>query len=66
MNPTAGSFTINTRLQRHFCVFALSFPGADALSTIYNSILSQHLAANNFTVLSDLYRVSKFRHWKIF
>ena len=57
MNPTAGSFTINTRLQRHFCVFALSFPGADALSTIYNSILSQHLAANNFTVLSDLYRV---------
>jgi len=50
MNPTAGSFTISTRLQRHFCVFALSFPGADALSTIYNSILSQHLAVNNFTV----------------
>ena len=50
MNPTAGSFTINTRLQRHFCVFALSFPGADALATIYNSILSQHMAANGFTV----------------
>ena len=27
MNPTAGSFTINPRLQRHFSVFAVSFPG---------------------------------------
>jgi dynein heavy chain len=50
MNPTAGSFTINSRLQRHFCVFALSFPGLDALATIYNSILSQHLAQNQFPV----------------
>ena len=48
MNPTAGSFTINPRLQRHFSVFALSFPGNDALLTIYNSILQQHLAMNNF------------------
>ncbi|XP_036372722.1 dynein heavy chain 9, axonemal [Megalops cyprinoides] len=48
MNPTAGSFTINPRLQRHFCVFALSFPGADALSTIYSSILSQHLRGDGF------------------
>lgn len=30
--------------QRHFCVFAVSFPGQDALTTIYNTILSQHLA----------------------
>ena len=48
MNPTSGSFTINPRLQRHFSVFALSFPGVDALTTIYNSILSQHLAGNGF------------------
>lgn len=27
MNPTAGSFTIDPRLQRHFAVFAVSFPG---------------------------------------
>ena len=27
MNPTAGSFTINPRLQRHFATFAVSFPG---------------------------------------
>ncbi|OCT60754.1 dynein heavy chain 9, axonemal isoform X2 [Xenopus laevis] len=49
MNPTAGSFTINPRLQRHFCVFALSFPGVDALSTIYNTILTQHLKMGNFS-----------------
>ena len=43
MNPTAGSFTINPRLQRHFATFAVSFPSQDALFTIYNSILSDHL-----------------------
>uniref|UniRef100_A0A672SZQ6 Dynein axonemal heavy chain 17 n=1 Tax=Sinocyclocheilus grahami TaxID=75366 RepID=A0A672SZQ6_SINGR len=48
MNPTAGSFTINPRLQRHFSVFALSFPGVDALNTIYCSILSQHLRGEGF------------------
>ncbi|XP_043280370.1 dynein beta chain, ciliary isoform X2 [Venturia canescens] len=44
MNPTAGSFTINPRLQRHFAVFAISFPNSDSLTTIYASILAQHLA----------------------
>ncbi|XP_053544923.1 dynein axonemal heavy chain 9 [Bombina bombina] len=48
MNPTSGSFTINPRLQRHFSVFALSFPGMDALSTIYSTILTQHLKMGNF------------------
>ncbi|XP_070335212.1 dynein axonemal heavy chain 9 isoform X1 [Odocoileus virginianus] len=48
MNPTAGSFTINPRLQRHFSVFTLSFPGADALSSIYSAILTQHLRLGNF------------------
>ncbi|KAI8120795.1 ciliary, Dynein beta chain [Lucilia cuprina] len=42
MNPTAGSFTINPRLQRHFCVLAVSFPGAESITTMYYSILSQH------------------------
>ncbi|XP_054988433.1 dynein axonemal heavy chain 17 [Sorex araneus] len=44
MNPTSGSFTIDPRLQRHFCVFAVSFPGQEALTAIYSSILGQHLA----------------------
>ncbi|XP_007888401.2 dynein axonemal heavy chain 11-like [Callorhinchus milii] len=42
MNPTAGSFSINARLQRHFSVFAVNFPGADALTTIYSNILDAH------------------------
>lgn len=48
MNPTSGSFTINPRLQRHFCVFAISFPGADALKTIYLNILNGHMASSEF------------------
>ncbi|OPL07316.1 dynein axonemal heavy chain, partial [Mytilus galloprovincialis] len=48
MNPTAGSFTIDSRLQRHFCVFSVNFPNSDALTTIYTSILSQHLSLNHF------------------
>ncbi|NXP52612.1 DYH17 protein, partial [Heliornis fulica] len=44
MNPTAGSFTIDARLQRHFCVFAVSFPGQEALLSMYSTILTQHLA----------------------
>ncbi|CAL8088373.1 unnamed protein product [Calicophoron daubneyi] len=33
--------------RRHFCVFALSFPGLEALKTIYSSILSQHMEQIN-------------------
>ena len=33
------------RLQRHFAVFAISFPGLDALKTIYLSILNGHISA---------------------
>ncbi|KAB0805217.1 hypothetical protein PPYR_02187 [Photinus pyralis] len=43
MNPTAGSFTIDPRLQRHFSVFAISFPTQDACYHIYSSMFSQHL-----------------------
>ncbi|XP_030760043.1 dynein beta chain, ciliary-like isoform X2 [Sitophilus oryzae] len=43
MNPTAGSFTIDPRLQRHFCVFAVSFPSEENCLHIYNSIFRQHL-----------------------
>uniref|UniRef100_A0A4W3JPZ5 Dynein axonemal heavy chain 11 n=1 Tax=Callorhinchus milii TaxID=7868 RepID=A0A4W3JPZ5_CALMI len=46
MNPTVGSFTINPRLQRHFTVFAVNFPSADTLETIYSKILSFHFQRN--------------------
>ena len=53
MNPTAGSFTINPRLQRHFATFAVVFPGQDALFKIYESILNDHLEnpSNKFAYL---------------
>ncbi|NXJ83957.1 DYH17 protein, partial [Trogon melanurus] len=53
MNPTAGSFTIDSRLQRHFCVFAVSFPGQEALLTIYGTILAQHLAQPGMPVAAQ-------------
>ncbi|KAM3917468.1 dynein axonemal heavy chain 11-like [Leptodactylus fuscus] len=49
MNPTAGSFSINPRLQRHFSVFAVHFPGTEALSTIYSRIISAHFQHGGFS-----------------
>ncbi|KAH8251731.1 hypothetical protein KR038_005556 [Drosophila bunnanda] len=43
MNPTAGSFTVDPRLQRHFCVFSVAPPSEDTLHHIYGSILDSHL-----------------------
>uniref|UniRef100_F7AU91 AAA+ ATPase domain-containing protein n=1 Tax=Ciona intestinalis TaxID=7719 RepID=F7AU91_CIOIN len=70
MNPTSGSFTISSRLQRHFCVFALSFPGKDAVKTIYSSIYNQHLKINKFSVglqkhSSQLVDAALFLHTRI-
>ncbi|KAJ3312837.1 hypothetical protein HDV04_002647 [Boothiomyces sp. JEL0838] len=43
MNPTAGSFVIDTRLQRHFASFVVNFPGVESLQSIYLQILNGHL-----------------------
>ena len=43
MNPTAGSFTINPRLQRRFVAFAVDQPGAASLVTIFSTFLNGHL-----------------------
>ncbi|KAK7573934.1 hypothetical protein V9T40_011125 [Parthenolecanium corni] len=59
MNPTAGSFTINPRLLRHFCVFAVSFPGAESLFMIYNSILSQHFSNPDYRIPYAVGRLCK-------
>nr|XP_054596285.1 dynein axonemal heavy chain 11 [Nothobranchius furzeri] len=48
MNPTAGSFNINPRLQRHFSVFAVNFPSVDAQRSIYSQILCGHLKQQHF------------------
>ncbi|KAF0977183.1 hypothetical protein FDP41_003836 [Naegleria fowleri] len=43
MNPTAGSFVVNPRLQRHFITLGINFPSRASLQKIYGSILSGHL-----------------------
>lgn len=47
MNPAAGSFSIDPRLQRHFCAFAVSFPCNESLFRIYSTILNQHLDSDH-------------------
>lgn len=48
--PSLWAFHVFLSLpQRHFCVFALSIPGQDALSRIYSTILMQHLTSGNFS-----------------
>jgi dynein heavy chain len=42
LNPTAGSFYIDPRLQRSYCTYAVQMPGAAALQTIFTSILTGH------------------------
>ncbi|KAI8464229.1 MAG: flagellar alpha dynein [Monoraphidium minutum] len=44
MNPTAGSFIINPRLQRMFMTLAVTFPGQDSLMKIYGTFLTGHLS----------------------
>ncbi|CAD7704939.1 unnamed protein product [Ostreobium quekettii] len=50
MNPTAGSFIINPRLQRLFMTLAMDFPGQDSLMTIYGTFLTGHLKQFNSDV----------------
>lgn len=47
MNPTAGCFNINPRLQRWFATFAIGLPGSTSLLTIYQTFLDGHL--HNFS-----------------
>lgn len=44
MNPSAGSFTINPRLQRHFVTFALATLSASSLHIIYATFLDGYVA----------------------
>ncbi|OXB71015.1 UNVERIFIED_CONTAM: hypothetical protein H355_008666 [Colinus virginianus] len=48
LNPTAGSFVINPRLQRHFWPLSVPFPEQTSLFTIYNTFLSGYFEKKNF------------------
>lgn len=48
MNPTAGSFFVNPRLQRHFVTFATTLPSRESLTRICSSIMQGHLSASEW------------------
>ncbi|GMH47852.1 hypothetical protein TrLO_g3977 [Triparma laevis f. longispina] len=48
MNPTAGSFLINPRLQRWFTAFGISAPNEASIMTIFTTFLMGHLETHNF------------------
>ncbi|KAA6419077.1 MAG: flagellar outer dynein arm heavy chain beta [Trebouxia sp. A1-2] len=48
MNPTAGSFNITPRMQRHFVTFAVQMPHMDIVRSIYCSMVEGHLNQGNF------------------
>ena len=47
MNPTAGSFFIIDRMQRHFATMATPFPETEVLRNIYTCIMEGHLQIFN-------------------
>lgn len=52
LNPKAGSFNIELRLQRHFSVFTLPVANEGIIKSIYKQILNGHFAS--FEGLGDL------------
>jgi dynein heavy chain len=43
LNPTAGSFIISDRLQRHFSTFSMNMPSEAEAKTIYLQIVAGHM-----------------------
>jgi len=50
MNPTAGSFFVDPRLQRWFWICAIQFPEQSSLNTIYSAFLNKHFSKFKGTV----------------
>ena len=48
MNPTAGSFNVNERVQRHFAVFNVELPSQMALKSIFAQIANGHFEQRDF------------------
>ncbi|KAK3254170.1 Dynein beta chain, flagellar outer arm [Cymbomonas tetramitiformis] len=44
MNPTAGSFNITPRMQRHFTTFAVQMPVQAIVRTIYGQMVESHMS----------------------
>ena len=50
MNPSAGSFYVNPRFQRHFWIVSIPFPDNESLFLIYSTFLNGHLKHFKSTV----------------
>jgi dynein heavy chain len=48
LNPSAGSFVIDERLQRWFATFAIGIPSPSSLITVYETFLKGHLEHMDF------------------
>ncbi len=44
MNPTAGSFNITPRMQRHFVTFAVQMPTSEITRAMYFQIIDGHIS----------------------
>jgi dynein heavy chain len=54
MNPTAGSFYVNARYQRHFWHCAIPFPKKTSIMTIYNTFMNGHFKKFKPPVLAEV------------
>ena len=59
MNPTAGSFIVNPRLQRHFWLLAVGLPDNSSLSTIYSAYLNKHFGKFKGTIQEQIAPIIK-------
>jgi len=59
MNPTAGSFTVNARLQRHFWLLAVGLPDSSSLNNIYLTFLNKHFSKFKGTIQDNILAVIK-------
>ena len=57
MNPTAGSFTICDRAQRHFATFACLMPSKTDLTTIFRSLMAGHTMGFNQPVVDSIDKI---------
>ena len=57
LNPTAGSFVICERAQRHFATFACLMPSKQDLTTIFKSLMGGHVAGFPNSVTDSVDRI---------
>jgi dynein heavy chain len=54
MNPTAGSFIVDPRLQRHFWLLAVGMPEQSSLFTIYSAYLQKHFTSFPASIIEQV------------